>query len=52
MRLDTRLPMEGGHAALQWPEQIHNTGRGPDSGMRYALMKLESEVIADPKDQR
>lgn len=35
--------------ALQWLIQFHKVSQGPDPGMKDALVKLEPEVIANPK---
>ena len=55
MSLGERLSVERGArihgAALQWPAQF-KTGRGPDSEMKEAPMKLEPKVIAASKRWR
>ena len=49
MTLHIHISVEGGSTALQWPIQHGKIGPGPDWGMKDAPMKMEPEVIADPK---
>ena len=50
MKLNIHIPVEGGCSRLTVASIRHNkAGRGPDSGMKDALMKQEPEVIANPK---
>ncbi|WP_176524429.1 hypothetical protein [Bacillus sp. AFS014408] len=42
--------MEGGsNPVLQWLVQNNKTSRGPDLWMKYVIMKMETEVIVNPR---